>query len=74
MVILEVVAIMATIIRLSCDKCQGDSLTTFIGSVSDARRDGHKNGWRYLDGFYGDIDLCPVCTGIDPNYWIAEPF
>jgi hypothetical protein len=66
---------MATIIRLSCDKCQGDNLTSVMGSVSDARRDGHSDGWRHhTDSVSGDIDLCPVCTGIDSNYWVAEPF
>jgi len=76
MVLLETVAIMATIIRLSCDKCQGDNVTTVIGSVSDARRDGHSDGWRHngRGNIEADIDLCPVCSGIDPNYWAAEPF
>jgi hypothetical protein len=60
----------ALIIRLSCDKCEGEAHTVTIGRPNDARVDRFAEGWF----FDGQVDLCPVCTGRDGSYWSAEPF
>jgi hypothetical protein len=60
----------ALIIRLSCDKCEGESLTVTIGTSTDARVDAFKYGWYCT----GKEDLCPVCMGKNPDYYTAEPF
>ena len=62
--------VMALVIRLSCDKCNGEASTSTIGTATDARVDRFAEGWFYD----GEVDLCPVCTGLNPNYWVAEPF
>lgn len=61
---------MATIIRLSCDKCDGEARAFTIGTPTDARVDRFPEGWFYD----GTVDLCPACTGRDATYWVAEPF
>jgi hypothetical protein len=65
---------MSAIVRLQCDKCNGMSLLTHYGTVTDARVVEFKHGWFY-DKLHGEpADLCPVCTGRNPNYWTEEPF
>ena len=61
---------MALIIRLSCDKCDGEAHVSTIGTATDARVERFAEGWF----FNGEVDLCPVCTGRDGSYWVAEPF
>lgn len=61
---------MATTILLSCDKCDGQALYPVTGTATDARVEHFQHGWF----FNGEHDLCPVCTGKDPDYYIAEPF
>lgn len=66
---------MSTIIRLSCDKCQGEAPLTHMGTTTDARVAEFREGWFYtVDAEHGAIDLCPVCSGRKPDYWTAEPF
>lgn len=61
---------MALIIRLSCDKCDGEARASTIGTPTDARVERFHEGWFYD----GEVDLCPACTGRDGSYWAAEPF
>lgn len=61
---------MALVIRLSCDQCEGESLTVTVGTATDARVDAFRHGWL----FDGQVDRCPVCTGKNPDYYTAEPF
>lgn len=66
------VRLMGVKIRLYCDKCLGESHLSSSGAVTvtDARVHQFQWGWFYD----GDHDLCPVCTGRDPNYFDSEPF
>ena len=73
---------MALIIRLSCDQCEGESLTVTVGTATDARVAAFRHGWHYVpqlvfgggENVYPASDLCPVCTGKNPDYYLAEPF
>ena len=65
---------MSTIIRLKCDKCEGESPLTHYGTPTDARVNEFKHGWFYDMSESEEYDLCPVCTGRDLTYWTAEPF
>jgi hypothetical protein len=65
---------MSTIIRLKCDKCEGESPLTHHGTSTDARVNEWRNGWFYNLEEGEDYDLCPVCCNRNPNYWTAEPF
>jgi hypothetical protein len=60
----------ALVIRLSCDKCDGEAHAFTIGTPTDARVERFPEGWF----FDGEVDLCPVCTGRNGSYWSAEPF
>jgi hypothetical protein len=60
----------ALMIRISCDKCEGEAHAFTIGTPTDARVERFSEGWFYD----GAVDLCPVCTGRDSSYWLAEPF
>lgn len=65
---------MTAIVRLKCDKCEGESPLTHFGTPTDARVNEWRNGWFYdIEGGV-TADLCPVCTGRNPDYWTAEPF
>lgn len=65
---------MTTIIRLKCDKCEGESPLTHYGTQTDARVAEFHNGWFYSMEELGAVDLCPSCNGRNPDYWTAEPF
>ena len=72
---------MATIIRLSCDRCDGESLLPTFGSVEHARQVHARDGWRHNTivsslgpAHIADTDVCPVCAGTNPDYYQAEPF
>jgi hypothetical protein len=65
---------MSAIIRLQCDKCKGVSSLTHYGTTTDARVAEFKDGWFYYSVDNAPADLCPVCTGHNPDYWTAEPF
>jgi hypothetical protein len=56
-------------ISLICDKCEGRSVPCY-GTATDVRVNNFAAGW-YFDG---DVDLCPVCSGRDLEYWATEPF
>ena len=65
---------MSAIIRLQCDNCNGMSSLTHYGTATYARVVELKHGWFY-DYLHGEpADLCPVCSGRNPNYWVEEPF
>jgi hypothetical protein len=57
-------------IRIICDKCDGEAVPFSIGTATDARVDRFPEGWF----FDGEVDLCPSCTGRNVDYWAAEPF
>lgn len=61
---------MALIIQLSCDQCEGSSFTVTIGTPTDARVAGFRDGWL----FDGQVDRCPFCTGKNLDYYTEEPF
>lgn len=72
---------MAALTRLSCDQCQGESLTVTHGDTEQARTDHARDGWQYVPplvfgGWENEpaADLCPVCAGTNPDYYTAEPF
>jgi hypothetical protein len=65
---------MSAIIRLKCDKCEGESPLSHYGTPTDARVSEFKYGWFYDIEVGEPADLCPVCTGRDPDYWHSEPF
>lgn len=72
---------MATIVRLSCDRCDGESLLPTFGSVEHAREVHARDGWRHTlevsvagSPWLPATDVCPVCAGTDPTYYQAEPF
>lgn len=65
---------MSTIIRLKCDKCEGESSITHHGTPTDARVNEWRSGWFYNLEEGNAYDLCPVCSGRNPNYWVEEPF
>lgn len=73
---------MATIIRLSCDRCDGESLLPTFGSVEHARQVHARDGWQHTAVIssrtpstpFEAVDLCPVCAGTNPDYYQAEPF
>ncbi len=60
---------MSLLISLICDKCEAQS-TPHYGTGTDARVTNFSSGWV----FDGDVDLCPVCSGRDLEYWVTEPF
>lgn len=60
---------MSLLISLICDKCEGRSSPHYGGSIG-ARANNVSSGWV----FNGDIDLCPVCSGRNPEFWSSEPF
>jgi hypothetical protein len=57
-------------ICLICDKCEAQSLP-YYGTATDARSANFPSGW-VTD--LAALDLCPVCSGEDLNYWTTEPF
>jgi hypothetical protein len=62
---------MTVIIRLQCDKCEAMSpLKHYDKTITDARVFEFRHGWFYniVDGV--PADLCPVCSGRDPDYWM----
>lgn len=61
---------MSLIIRLVCDECEAEALLPTYGTATDARVAGFRDGWL----FDGQVDRCPVCTGLKPDYYTAEPF
>lgn len=61
---------MALEIRLVCDQCDSEALLPIHGTPTDARVAGFRDGWL----FDGQVDRCPVCTGKNLDYYIAEPF
>jgi hypothetical protein len=65
---------MSTITRLKCDKCEGESPLYHYGTPTDARVSEFKYGWFYDFKDLIATDLCPVCSGRDPDYWHHEPF
>lgn len=73
---------MALIIRLSCDRCEGESLTVTVGTATDARVEAFKHGWYYgavvssrtPSTPFEAVDLCPVCMGKNLDYYSEEPF
>ena len=58
---------MSLLISLICDKCEAHSTPHYGYTVRVAN---FSAGWL----FDGDVDLCPVCSGRDPEYWATEPF
>ena len=65
---------MSAIIRLKCDRCEGESPLTHHGTATDARVNEFKYGWFYNMSEGDEYDVCPVCSKHDLNYWTAEPF
>lgn len=66
---------MATIIRVCCDQCGGINPWPVTGTVAQARHDAQKDGWQWIvSSEHGELDRCPACSGINPEYWSAEPF
>lgn len=72
---------MATIVRLSCDKCNGESLLPTFGGVEHARQVHAADGWTHTPETWTDdskylpaTDVCPVCSGNNLDYYHAEPF
>lgn len=71
---------MATIVRLSCDRCDGESLLPTFGSIEHARQVHARDGWKHTTcdirckEHANGIDICPVCAGTNPDYYQAEPF
>jgi hypothetical protein len=56
-------------ICLICDKCEAQS-SPHHGTATDARVANFSAGWV----FDGEVDLCPVCSGRDLEFWATEPF
>lgn len=71
---------MALLTRLYCDKCHGESLILTHGDTDKARAENLPDGWKHVEcdihckQHPNGFDLCPVCTGIDLDYYTAEPF
>lgn len=60
---------MSLAISLICDKCEAKSAPHW-GTAVASRVTNLSSGWI----FDGDVDLCPVCSGMDPQFWATEPF
>jgi hypothetical protein len=60
-------------ICLICDKCEAQSLPHH-GTSTDARVANFSSGWFYNMEQGEEYDLCPVCSGRDPQFWDTEPF
>jgi hypothetical protein len=56
-------------ICLICDKCEAQSSPNY-GTATDVRVANFSSGWV----FDGAVDLCPVCSGRDLEFWATEPF